>query len=403
MGSSSAAPHSAPTPRVSLSVPADATRPPRETPTPTPTPSARPHRPTPNVGWSLHPSSAPPSNNPSQRPQRPTPQQGKRSQRPTPAALRSSLPPSRASVPPPAATPTFGVHSDLRMNMPPMGSNRASSAPLRAAPAAHTGPSRSALASAAAVAAMIVAAVVAGVSWFGQPDPATLHVTTQPLDCAVAVDGMVVPGTASPFVATELAPDVDHEVEVSRAGYRSWRTRLRLRSGAVVALPEVQLQREGATSASTLAGPGSEAPTAVPAGRDLDPALPAHRARAAAAKPTQGTSAPRRAPSRVTRPRPQSAPAAELKPAPVAQAAAEAASARAASDDADGTLRINSRPWSRVYIDGRLVGNTPQMQLTLSPGWHTVTLVNPDFGVQKVLTIRIKPGEVATKIVDLGG
>ncbi|HMI94115.1 MAG TPA: PEGA domain-containing protein [Polyangiales bacterium] len=291
------------------------------------------------------------------------------------------------------------------MNMPPMGSNRASGAPLRPGPAGHQGPSRSVLASAAAVAAMIVAAVVAGVSWFGQPDPATLHVTTLPLDCVVAVDGVAVTGTASPYVATELAPDVDHEVEVSRSGYRSWRTRLRLRAGAVVALPEVQLQREGATSTSTLSNPGSSGPTAVPAGRDVVTARAPRPARAAASKPTQGASAVRRPASRVTRPRVQNAPAAELKPAPMAPPAAEPPSARAASasSDADGTLRINSRPWSRVYIDGRLVGNTPQMQLALSPGWHTVTLVNPDFGVQKVLTIRIKPGEIATKIVDLGG
>ena len=82
-------------------------------------------------------------------------------------------------------------------------------------------------------------------------------------------------------------------------------------------------------------------------------------------------------------------------PAPVATPAVAA--------DAPGTLRLNSRPWSRVYIDGRLVGNTPQTSLQLSPGWHTVTLVNPEFGLQKVITLRIKPGEIATKIVELGG
>jgi hypothetical protein len=67
----------------------------------------------------------------------------------------------------------------------------------------------------------------------------------------------------------------------------------------------------------------------------------------------------------------------------------------------NGILRINSRPWSRVYIDGHMVGNTPQMQLSLSAGWHTVTLLNPDFGLQKVLTVRVKPGGVETKIIDL--
>ena len=66
-----------------------------------------------------------------------------------------------------------------------------------------------------------------------------------------------------------------------------------------------------------------------------------------------------------------------------------------------GTLRINSRPWSKVYVDGRLVGNTPQMGLLLDSGKHTVTLVNPDFSLRKVLTVNIKRGDTVTKIVNL--
>jgi hypothetical protein len=71
--------------------------------------------------------------------------------------------------------------------------------------------------------------------------------------------------------------------------------------------------------------------------------------------------------------------------------------------DASGTgiLRINSRPWSEVVIDGRAVGNTPQMNLRLPAGTHTVTLVNSQFGYTKTLKIKLKAGEVVTKIVDL--
>jgi hypothetical protein len=64
-------------------------------------------------------------------------------------------------------------------------------------------------------------------------------------------------------------------------------------------------------------------------------------------------------------------------------------------------LRVNSRPWSQVHVDGRLVGNTPQMSLRLSPGRHTVLLVNPDFGLRKQFPVQIKRGQVVTKIVDL--
>jgi len=74
----------------------------------------------------------------------------------------------------------------------------------------------------------------------------------------------------------------------------------------------------------------------------------------------------------------------------------------AAAQEAGGTgvLRINSRPWSRVYVDGRLLGNTPQTQLVLGAGRHTVTLVNPEFGFERVLPVQIKAGETLTKIVD---
>ena len=64
-------------------------------------------------------------------------------------------------------------------------------------------------------------------------------------------------------------------------------------------------------------------------------------------------------------------------------------------------LRVNSRPWAQIHVDGRLVGNTPQMSLRLSPGRHTVLLVNPEFGLRKTFTVQIRRGAVTTKIVEL--
>ena len=66
-----------------------------------------------------------------------------------------------------------------------------------------------------------------------------------------------------------------------------------------------------------------------------------------------------------------------------------------------GTLRINSRPWSQVYVDGRLIGNTPQMNISLSAGSHRVTLVNPDFNVRHTVNVNITAGETTTRIVPL--
>ena len=64
-------------------------------------------------------------------------------------------------------------------------------------------------------------------------------------------------------------------------------------------------------------------------------------------------------------------------------------------------LRINSRPWAQVYVDGRLVGNTPQLALQLPPGEHNVRLVNGVFAMGKVLNVKLRAGERVTRVETL--
>jgi hypothetical protein len=64
-------------------------------------------------------------------------------------------------------------------------------------------------------------------------------------------------------------------------------------------------------------------------------------------------------------------------------------------------LRINTRPWSQVFIDNRLVGNTPLMGIPIPSGKHNVTLVNPTFGMRKSMSVSVRPGETITKIIAL--
>jgi len=66
-----------------------------------------------------------------------------------------------------------------------------------------------------------------------------------------------------------------------------------------------------------------------------------------------------------------------------------------------GVLRINARPWAKVYVDGNFAGNTPQMHLELSRGRHRITLQNEELGLAKTFTVKIRRGEVETRIVDL--
>jgi serine/threonine-protein kinase len=68
---------------------------------------------------------------------------------------------------------------------------------------------------------------------------------------------------------------------------------------------------------------------------------------------------------------------------------------------AQGTLRLNSRPWSQVFVDGRMIGNTPVMNAPLSVGSHSIKLVNPQLGMTKHLKVKIQNGKATTKIVEL--
>jgi eukaryotic-like serine/threonine-protein kinase len=64
-------------------------------------------------------------------------------------------------------------------------------------------------------------------------------------------------------------------------------------------------------------------------------------------------------------------------------------------------LRINSRPWAQVFVDGKMVGNTPQMGIQLAAGKHTVKLVNPDMGLQKTFAVSVNNGQTVTKVMNL--
>ena len=66
-----------------------------------------------------------------------------------------------------------------------------------------------------------------------------------------------------------------------------------------------------------------------------------------------------------------------------------------------GTLRVQTRPWSKVSIDGRPVGTTPLMNVPLSAGSHTLVFTNDDFGIKKVVKVQIEAGQVLTQVLTL--
>ncbi len=63
-----------------------------------------------------------------------------------------------------------------------------------------------------------------------------------------------------------------------------------------------------------------------------------------------------------------------------------------------GTLSLMTTPWSEVYIDGELIGNTPIIKHPLEIGTHTVTMQCQNLNLEKEITVTIGANE-ETKLV----
>jgi serine/threonine protein kinase len=64
----------------------------------------------------------------------------------------------------------------------------------------------------------------------------------------------------------------------------------------------------------------------------------------------------------------------------------------------EGTLHINSIPICKVLLDGKPLGSTPKVSVTVAAGAHQVTFIHPEMG-KKTITVTLKPGETKTAIV----
>lgn len=67
------------------------------------------------------------------------------------------------------------------------------------------------------------------------------------------------------------------------------------------------------------------------------------------------------------------------------------------------TLNINSIPASNAVLDGKPLGPTPKMGVSVSAGAHTVTFINSDQNLKKTVSVTVKAGEtkaVSAKLRD---
>jgi hypothetical protein len=241
--------------------------------------------------------------------------------------------------------------------------------------------------------------------------------STEPSGALVLLDGTALP-QRTPVRVVDLAPG-EHRLRVEHDGFAPWETVLHASTGTILPLPNVSLQPEVAGLVEPPSGSSSSKPSKSAAlGTSADLALPgAPAAPRKADKPEPSAPAPEpvlaEAASKEPKPAPPP-PAATAEPAPEPPAPQvppgtepnpyrdSAPSEPAAAPAADsGKLRVNSRPWSKIFIDGKPYGTTPRMNIELPAGSHVVKLVNDEFKVEKNLEVNITAGQVESVVVNL--
>lgn len=61
-----------------------------------------------------------------------------------------------------------------------------------------------------------------------------------------------------------------------------------------------------------------------------------------------------------------------------------------------GKLKLNTNPWTTVYLGKRKLGITPLLGVKLPVGTHTLRLVNQEEGIEKKVKISIEPGKTTS-------
>ncbi|HSR96014.1 MAG TPA: PEGA domain-containing protein [Kofleriaceae bacterium] len=75
-----------------------------------------------------------------------------------------------------------------------------------------------------------------------------------------------------------------------------------------------------------------------------------------------------------------------------ARLGAASASAAASASGETGSLTLTTRPWTSIYLDGKMVGRTP-IDLRLTKGRHEIKMVDADQQTRKTMTLDVTPGQ----------
>jgi hypothetical protein len=220
--------------------------------------------------------------------------------------------------------------------------------------------------------------------------------TSTPEGVQVSIDGETL-AQHTPVRVTDLKPGL-HVVRLEQPGFQPWETQVELASGQVIDLPAARLLPGQGSSAAKPSHKGDN-DGASASKSEHSSSSPSHRSSSGGEHHSSSSSTPRLASTTARMPQPAPAPRAP-QPGP-APRAPQPVAAPAAGGANMGFLRINSRPWAQVFVDGRFVGNTPLLNAPVPAGKHKVKLVNPDMKMSKVFTLQVQAGRPTTKLVEL--
>jgi serine/threonine-protein kinase len=94
------------------------------------------------------------------------------------------------------------------------------------------------------------------------------------------------------------------------------------------------------------------------------------------------------------------APAPAPRPAPAPQAAAQGGG-DTGGGGGEAFLNINSIPPSTCILDGKSLGSTPRIHVSVKPGSHTIKFVDSDDGLTKTVFVTVGAGETKPAVAKL--
>jgi serine/threonine protein kinase len=177
-------------------------------------------------------------------------------------------------------------------------------------------------------------------------------------------------------IAIDFDPNEKWNLEAKMAGMDDYAQPISFDDGQAEKTIVVTLSPKG-TSAPVAAAPVVKQPTFTPA-------------------PAQPIAAPKE-------PVAAKEPAAPKEPVAAKEPAAPKTPAAPAAAGGEAFLNINSRPASTVLLDGKPLGPTPRVHVSVTPGAHTVLFVNAEEGLKKSVPITVAAGEtkaVSAKLRD---